>query len=283
MLVLFKVGDDIRQDQLTLQVLHVMDLLWKNAGLDMRLSIYGAQATGKDEGFIEVVTQSETIAHITKSSGGATQAFTKHFMFEWLNAKSQKDKVRFQQARETFAWSCAGYCVATHVLGIGDRHNDNLMCRVDGCLFHIDFGHFLGNFKKKFGIEREKAPFVFTPAFAFVLGDKGSELYNFFVDLCCKAYLVLRKQKNVLINLFMLVSCLLLFFSSPLTLFLSSSLFFSLFLSLSPSLRCSPLVSPSCRRRATSSGSTTSSCSTKLTRKPATTSRSLSRRPAPAQ
>lgn len=31
-----------------------------------------------------------------------------------------------------------------------------------GHLFHIDFGHFLGNFKKKFGIKRERAKFVLT-------------------------------------------------------------------------------------------------------------------------
>jgi phosphatidylinositol-4,5-bisphosphate 3-kinase len=34
-----------------------------------------------------------------------------------------------------------------------------------GELFHIDFGHFLGNWKSKFGIKRERVKFILTPDF----------------------------------------------------------------------------------------------------------------------
>jgi len=39
-LIIFKAGDDLRQDELTLQVIKQIDRLWKNAGLDMRMSPY---------------------------------------------------------------------------------------------------------------------------------------------------------------------------------------------------------------------------------------------------
>src|SRR3990167_7862723 len=75
------------------------------------------------------------------------------------------------------------------------------MVQQTGRLFHIDFGHFLGNFKKKFGIQRERAKFVFTPDFAYVMGGVGSPQFEQFVALCCKGYNILRKHASRFINL----------------------------------------------------------------------------------
>jgi len=150
---------------------------------------------------IEVVLNADATAHIQKEAGGASAAFRLDPLANWIRANNPTDDA-LKAAVENFIRSCAGYCVATYVLGIGDRHNDNVMITKSGKLFHIDFGHFLGNYKKKFGFKRERAPFVFTPDFAFVMGGRDSPDFMYFVDLCCTAYNILRKHANMFINLF---------------------------------------------------------------------------------
>lgn len=202
--VIFKNGDDLRQDMLTLQMIRLMDNLWQNEGIDLKMLPYECIATGKDVGMIEVVLHAETVSRIQLSCGGSSAAFKDQPLDEWLR-KQNPLECQYRKAVDIFTRSCAGYCVATYVLGIGDRHNDNIMLTTSGHLFHIDFGHFLGNIKRKFGIKRERAPFVLTPDFVYVMGQReGKEAGQFkqFVEYCTTAYLILRKNATIFLNLF---------------------------------------------------------------------------------
>ena len=79
---------------------------------------------------IEVVLSSSTIAKIQKKKG-ARGAFDKKLLLQWLKEKNQ-DACSLDKAIENFTYSCAGSCVATYVLGIGDRHSDNIMLKENG-------------------------------------------------------------------------------------------------------------------------------------------------------
>eukprot|EP00658_Telonema_sp_P-2_P008747 TRINITY_DN13302_c0_g1_i6.p1 TRINITY_DN13302_c0_g1~~TRINITY_DN13302_c0_g1_i6.p1 ORF type:complete len:278 (-),score=54.39 TRINITY_DN13302_c0_g1_i6:87-920(-) len=195
--VMFKAGDDLRQDLLTLQMLELMDNVWKASGLNLHLIPYGCVATGEGVGMIEIVLHADTVANITRKDGGAQAAFSDEPLMNWLRKYNRTDP-DVERCLWNFVYSTAGSCVATYVLGIGDRHNDNIMLRQDGTLFHIDFGHFLGNYKTKFGIKRETAPFIFTNMYAYMIcllytSDAADEEDS--VDLGGRR--IIKKKKNV--------------------------------------------------------------------------------------
>lgn len=64
---------------------------------------------------------------------------------------------------------------------------------------------------KKFGIEREKAPFVFTPQFAKILGGQDGASFKKFESLSVIAFNIIRKNSPIFINLALLVNIVSLF------------------------------------------------------------------------
>ena len=89
--------------------------------------------------------------------------------------------------------SLAGYCVITYLLGIGDRHLENLMINTEGKIFHIDFGYIMGEDPKW-----NPPPFKLTAEMI----DPGIKSYhNEFISKSVSYFLYLRKISKLILNL----------------------------------------------------------------------------------
>uniref|UniRef100_A0A0R3QM92 Phosphatidylinositol 4,5-bisphosphate 3-kinase catalytic subunit n=1 Tax=Brugia timori TaxID=42155 RepID=A0A0R3QM92_9BILA len=212
--IIFKNGDDLRQDMLTLQVMRIMDALWKSQDYDLCLSIYEVLPMGRNVGMIYVVQNCSTLFEIQCAAKqlGSTFSMESGLINKYIRNYSENSKV-YLEGVDRFTASCAGYCVATYVLGIKDRHQDNIMLAKDGRLFHIDFGHFLGHYKKKLGINRDRVPFVLTDHFLCVIAKgksnfRDSHEYKKFKKLCTDAYIILHQRSKLFISLFSMLLCM---------------------------------------------------------------------------
>ena len=204
--VMFKIGDDLRQDLLTLQVMKIMDKMWLENDLDLKISPYKILPTELKAGFIEFAT-GEVLDGLQKKEGfwGALdrELLIKHLRSVIVNINTG-EVYESDKQYDNFIRSLAGYCVATCVLGVADRHPGNVMLKANGVFFHIDFGHILGNFKFKFGIKRERAPFLLTPEMSHVyMKTNNEEQFKFY---CTKAFNILRHNATRLLNLIIIMS-----------------------------------------------------------------------------
>lgn len=232
-LFMYKVGDDLRQDQLVIQVIKLIEKLLKDENLNLELNPYEILATGLNEGMIEfipnltldkVLNKYQNIINFFKSENpyGDISETPQEDSREIVKDVISKNKLEQSIAEaindtgvgvnpevqgvhpkimENFVKSCAGYCVITYLLGIGDRHLDNLLICRNGKFFHVDFGYILGKDPKPFP-PLMKLPIEIIDGF----GGLNSKFFQDFKNYCFVCFLTLRKNSNLILNLLELMT-----------------------------------------------------------------------------
>lgn len=174
--------EDIRIDLIISNIIKVMDhILQTEEGLKLNVSAYNVLPVNDRRGFIEIIPNSDTLYDIQKKGFTIQNYIIEH-----------NTDVRIDELRRRFTMSCAAYCVISYLLGIGDRHLENIMITEKGYLFHIDFSYVLGK-KAKF-----MAPEIrITPDMIDAMGGLKSHNYDIFRSVCTRAYNCLRRHYNL--------------------------------------------------------------------------------------
>ncbi|TGZ82899.1 phosphatidylinositol 3-kinase [Ascodesmis nigricans] len=216
--VIFKSGDDLRQDQLVIQIVILMDRLLRKVNLDLKLTPYRILATSAFTGLVQFM-ESMSLAAIEE--GKKTPAGVLPYLRSLNPDPSQPLGVK-AEVMDTYVKSCAGYCVITYLLGVGDRHLDNLLLTPDGHFFHADFGYILGRDPKPFappmklcqemvaGMGGLPPPSSSYPPYSSTSTSIPSSSshpsqYPTFRSYCFTAFTTLRKSANLILNLFALM------------------------------------------------------------------------------
>ena len=204
--VIFKIGDDLRQDLMILQIFKIMDKIWMENNLDLKFSTYNVCPIDLKSGFVEFVDGSPVETIQKNMNGGDILQDTLYLYLHNLSYEitNNPENLEFKKMIDNYIKSLAGYCVATGVLGIADRHPANVMIKPNGLFFHIDFGHIFGNFKKKFGFKRERSVFLLTPQMAYIYIQSNNN--KEFINYCTSAYNILRENAKKILNIMITMS-----------------------------------------------------------------------------
>ena len=172
-------SEDVRKDKLTMIV---SKMLQRVCGNIIDIKTYNVFPIDDSCGWIEMVEKSNTLYDIKYKY----QTTIQNYIMD-LNPNLTVGRIR-----ENFIQTCVSSCVLCYVLGVGDRHMENIMVTRNGKLLHIDFSYLLGDDPKRLNIEMK-----ITEDMLNMLGGSASETFNIFKTQCKEAYKKIRLRSSL--------------------------------------------------------------------------------------
>lgn len=190
--ILYK-KEDLRKDYIIMSVIRLVKYILKEKEkLDLNILTYDILPTSSSDGFIEIVQNCETLYTIKERK--------KFSLLNYLIEKNPNGNII--EIRKNFLKSSAAYCIISYLLGIGDRHLENIMMTNDGALFHIDYGFVLGQDPKYMTLPAMRISDDMIDA----LGGLESRDFYIFKELCDRIYNCLRRHIHYFMPLLLLLS-----------------------------------------------------------------------------
>ena len=191
-IILYKT-EDLRTDLIVMSsIIPIMKrIIEETLNRDLHVITYHIQPTTTESGFIGAVNNCQTLYKIEEK--------LKLSLANYIR-KNNPDTPS-KELTDIFIGSCAFYSVMTFLLGIGDRHLDNIMLTERGELFHIDYGFILGKDPRPM-----KTPYMrISEGMLDAIGGHHSEEYNEFKELCNQIYEISRRHVNTFVCLLSLL------------------------------------------------------------------------------
>ena len=172
--------EDVRKDKLTMTISKMLNKVCKNI---TNIKTYNVFPITTNNGWIEMIDEAQTLYDIKYKYNTTLQNYIMDF----------NPNLTIIEMREKFIKTCVSSCVLCYVLGVGDRHLENILVTKNGDLCHIDFSYLLGNDPKK-----QLAPTVrITDGMLNMLGGNNSDSFKKFKKKCQKAYKLIRSRSSL--------------------------------------------------------------------------------------
>jgi len=193
--VLLKKGDNPHLDRFALAMARVFNHIWARESIAVSVAgqgelvqnvLYGVLQGGVRTSVIEVVHGSSPVRSFH-------DRHSKVMLAMFGDAWWQGDLNDWVPSAPLLASAAAAFTTA-YVLGVGDRHQDNMLVTREGRLFNIDFGYIFGEQPRFI----DAKPFAIPVAFRTALVQNGP-LWGTFKAACVRAVAALVKHREFLI------------------------------------------------------------------------------------
>lgn len=144
---------------------------------DIESVTYNVIPLTSNSSMIEIIDDAETLHQINLEN---------KTIFQYIIENNEDQTV--EKILDKFMYSFISYTLHNYMIGLGDRHLENIMIKRNGVIFHIDFDFIMGDdpYSKSSSLK-------INSGMLSALSGKKKDRYNTYLKLCSKGVIILRK------------------------------------------------------------------------------------------